>query len=225
MRREPVVAACAVVAFALLLLVWGTGGGTPLLSAPSGVRGLGGLDPPAGPAGEVGTPSPVPTLDGEGRELPVDWVVILVSVVLVAMFVGLLRYVLGRVWDEDDHAEVHEGDEEWDLLMRATSEQTRLAALAEGDPRNAVVACWVALEDAADGAGLARDAAETSAEFTQRVLAGWQIDRGTVTQLAELYREARFSAHPVSELMRAEAVQALKTIHDHLRSARSHPQR
>lgn len=224
MRRAPVVAAAAVVAFALLLLVWGTGGGTPLLSAPSGMRGLGVPDPPDGPAQELGTPSSLPNLGGEGRELPVDWLVIIVSLVLLAMFVSVLRYVLSRVWEEDE-PEVAEGEEEWDLLMRATSEQTRLAALAEGDPRNAVVACWVALEDAAEGAGLARDPAETSAEFTRRVLAGWRVDPGTVAALAELYREARFSRHPVTEGMRTEAVHAMKRLHDQLRSAHSHPRR
>jgi len=45
----------------------------------------------------------------------------------------------------------------------------QLAALQEGTPRNAIVACWLRLEKAAGQAGVARHPAETSTEFTARV--------------------------------------------------------
>ena len=42
-------------------------------------------------------------------------------------------------------------------------------------------------------------------------------DHGAVGQLADLYREARFSDHPMTEDHRQEALAALDTIHGSLR--------
>lgn len=46
-----------------------------------------------------------------------------------------------------------------------------LRAVERGTPADAVIACWVGLEDAAAAAGVPRNEAETPAEFTLRVLA------------------------------------------------------
>lgn len=93
----------------------------------------------------------------------------------------------------------------------------RLAVLREGDPRNAIVACWSQLEQDAAAVGLPRMAAETSLEYTQRVFAAAEVDRAATLELAELYREARFSDHPVENARRARAVDALQRIHASLR--------
>jgi hypothetical protein len=45
------------------------------------------------------------------------------------------------------------------------------AALLDGAPRNAIVQCWLQLERDVAAAGLRRDPADTSLEFTERVLA------------------------------------------------------
>ena len=89
--------------------------------------------------------------------------------------------------------------------------------LAGGTPRNAIVACWVRLERAAGEAGLTRRAAETSAEFTERVLARYVVDAAALTELADLYREARFSTHPLNESHRQRARAALDELHRQLR--------
>ncbi len=93
----------------------------------------------------------------------------------------------------------------------------RLRLLYEGSPRNAIVACWVDLEEAATSAGLPRSPAETSAEFTVRVLRTWDVAPDAMGRLAELYREARHSRHQLTEQHRAEAVIRLKAVHDDLR--------
>lgn len=93
----------------------------------------------------------------------------------------------------------------------------RLALLQEGDPRNAIVACWVDLEDAAAAAGLPRRPHETAAEYTVRVLHTWDVAPDAMGALAELYREARYSRHPLTEEHRAAAVERLNAIHDDLR--------
>lgn len=89
---------------------------------------------------------------------------------------------------------------------------TGLEALERGAPRNAIVAAWVALELAATGAGLPRHPAETSTEYVERVLQVWAVDARDLGELAALYREARFSTHPLTETHRRRAVSALTSI-------------
>jgi uncharacterized protein DUF4129 len=86
------------------------------------------------------------------------------------------------------------------------------AALASGEPRNAIVACWMQLERDAAAAGLARSDAETSAEYTQRVVASSSVDATPITELAALYREARFSRHDLDDVHRSRAVVALDRV-------------
>ena len=97
----------------------------------------------------------------------------------------------------------------------------QLEALAAGTPRNAIVACWVRLEDAVTAAGLEPNRAETPAELTARVLSRYAVGRAAIDELAELYREARFSTHELGEGDRERAVRALRRLHDDLRSGRS----
>jgi hypothetical protein len=92
----------------------------------------------------------------------------------------------------------------------------RLALLRAGEPRNAIVACWVDLEESASAAGLPRHPSETAAEYTIRVLHTWDIAPAALGGLAELYREARYSRHPLTEHHRAEAIARLTTIHEDL---------
>ena len=81
----------------------------------------------------------------------------------------------------------------------------QLSSLAIGAPRNAIVAAWVQLEDFATSHGLAKDPADTPAEFVARALATYDLDLGSIQRLADLYREARFSRHEIDERHRDEA--------------------
>jgi hypothetical protein len=83
--------------------------------------------------------------------------------------------------------------------------ETGLAEIERGKPSDAVVACWVALEDAALAAGVAREISETAAEFTVRVLAVDGVSATDLLALADLYREARYSSHPSTEATRDQA--------------------
>jgi Domain of unknown function (DUF4129) len=96
----------------------------------------------------------------------------------------------------------------------------QLAALAEGSPRNAIVACWLRLEDDVADAGLPRQPAETSAEFTERVLGSYALDPRPIGELAALYREARFSLHELGQADRQRAIVALRQIHGALEPRR-----
>lgn len=90
--------------------------------------------------------------------------------------------------------------------------QAQLADLGSGTPRNAVVACWLTLEETVSGIGFYRDPALTSDEFTQQVLAAYALDDQAIQRLSELYREARFSVHPMTEQHRRAASAAVHTL-------------
>ncbi|RYB92981.1 DUF4129 domain-containing protein [Nocardioides oleivorans] len=86
------------------------------------------------------------------------------------------------------------------------------ALLRDGEPRNAIVSAWHRFEVQGERAGVPRRASETSSEYAIRVLDLVAADGGSVNRLAELYREARFSDHPITEEHRAIALDALAVI-------------
>lgn len=100
-----------------------------------------------------------------------------------------------------------------DLIRSAPA---RTALLQTGDPRNAIVAAWLDLETAAASSGLPRDPSETSSEYTSRVIGVWRVDPDRLADLAQLYREARFSLHPLGETERRRALADLQVLHDDL---------
>jgi len=86
------------------------------------------------------------------------------------------------------------------LGTRATVDELRRAAAwaaararQGGPPRDAVVACWVALEAAALTAGTQRAPQMTPTEFTTSVLAAHDADRSAIDTLLHLYHRARFT--------------------------------
>ena len=82
-------------------------------------------------------------------------------------------------------------------------------------PHDAVVAAWVALEDAAADHGTTRDPAETPTEFTGRLLAATPAPPASVAELRALYAEARFTRRPVAP---AQVDRARHALHDVARS-------
>jgi hypothetical protein len=94
-------------------------------------------------------------------------------------------------------------------------------ALGHSDVRNGIVACWVLLEEEAADAGVVRRPSETSTEFVVRFLHTLDVDPRPVAELAGLYREARFSTHPLGEDARERAETAFGAIHADLVAAGS----
>lgn len=66
-----------------------------------------------------------------------------------------------------------------------------------GEPRDAVVRSWLALERAAEASGAPRRPADSPTEFTSTVLRSTTADADAVARLLALYQRARFSEHPV----------------------------
>jgi len=107
----------------------------------------------------------------------------------------------------------------WNTVLAAdldNAAQAQLAALQQGSPRNAIVACWLALQAATWGAGLAEVRTDTSEEFMLRAVRDLGLDRPAILELSRLYREARFSDHVMRETHRQQAGQALEVLADQL---------
>jgi uncharacterized protein DUF4129 len=144
---------------------------------------------------------------------------LLATIVMLAVLLTALRWLLTRDWrrrrePEPDEVEFDPLDSPA-LLAEAlvAGAPAQRAALEEGDPRNAIVECWHRFERLAERTGVRRRPWETSSEFTLRLLDRVSADSAAVATLAELYRDARYSAHDVTEDNRARAVEALDVIH------------
>ena len=91
---------------------------------------------------------------------------------------------------------------------------TRALAHLDGHarPRDAVVAAWVALEEAAERAGTRKDPAQTPTEFAGTVLAATPAPPAAVARLRTLYQRARFTDRPIDRPAVAQAREALADI-------------
>ena len=145
---------------------------------------------------------------------------VIIALVVIAVVVVLARAVLdwlaARRLVVEDEVGVEVLPEE---LLEQARESEQL--LSRGTPANAVVAAWVRLEDAVRGAGLRDDDSRTSTELVTSVIRGLGVRQAPLDQLAALYREARFSRHPVGEDARARAGEALREIQADLRRVTS----
>ncbi len=141
---------------------------------------------------------------------------VLLALVVLALLVAAARAVW--TWWRTRAAPVMEATDDLlvpEVLLRGAREGEEL--LARGTPANAVVAAWVTLESAVRAVGVRDDATRTSAELVTVVLRSYSVDRAPLDTLAALYREARFSTHPIGEELREQAREALQQVQLELR--------
>lgn len=92
-----------------------------------------------------------------------------------------------------------------------------LSELAAGGPvDDAIIRCWLRLEEEAAAAGVDRNPSDTPEEAIERVFAAGRVRADQLRTLAALYREARFSRHPMSQADAERARVALSSIVDDL---------
>ena len=97
------------------------------------------------------------------------------------------------------------------LTDRRAARQARM--LREGSPREAIIATWLDLERLVAAAGVPRRPSETSSELVVRVLDDREVPAAALTDLAALFREARFSTHEPTEALRERAAGDLDAVH------------
>ena len=97
------------------------------------------------------------------------------------------------------------------LTDRRAAHQARM--VREGSPREAIIATWLDLERLVAAAGVPRRPSETSSELVVRVLDDREVPAAALTDLAALFREARFSTHELTEALRERAAGDLDAVH------------
>ncbi|WP_460809195.1 DUF4129 domain-containing protein [Microlunatus endophyticus] len=134
----------------------------------------------------------------------VKWVLlaIVIAAVLVLLAILLMRLAAVRQMyaaRPDDDIEVADMalPDLPTLQQGAAKAEERLLAI--GNPTDAIIAAWLALEEAADSSGVHRRPAQTPTEFTADVLGRTGVPTEPVQTLLGLYLRARFASHPPSD--------------------------
>ncbi|MCW1959698.1 MAG: DUF4129 domain-containing protein [Mycobacterium sp.] len=88
------------------------------------------------------------------------------------------------------------------------------------DPRAAIIACYAAMERAlADAPGAVPQASDTPSEVLARAVGNRTISTRSAAALVDLFAEARFSRHTMTEEHREQAQQALRSVLDEVRAS------
>ncbi len=207
----------------------------PLLLAVTGVVGVLALvlhrfstgDSTSGPPLPRATdPMPVPTLatpPPQGRQgstdhssLPLYLVLALLAAVAVVLVVvavvrRLRRFGL-RVPQRPGLAGAAPGDDDARLLLSAVHSGRRALADTGEDARAAVIACYAAMEDALAASGVPRHASDSPADLLSRAADAGFAPGSAALRLTALFREARYSSHPMDASHRRAAADSLEEI-------------
>ncbi|QIG43951.1 DUF4129 domain-containing protein [Nocardioides anomalus] len=222
----------------VVLVTWAASIGPDRVLSGGSIDPVTPLAPTSTATGRGQDPDPVEQArkDHQDDQWPA-WVGVL-ALVLQAAAVGLAAYLGFRLWrwlrqrwrwlrrraregdapDEVDF-EVLGSPGQVEAAMEDDAAAQRAALVEDAEPRNAIVACWHRFEDQAVRAGAARREWQTTGEFVLEALEHVGADRGAVGRLADLYREARFSDHPMTEDHRRAALEALDAVHRSLGGA------
>lgn len=114
-------------------------------------------------------------------------------------------------------------DDEQERLVQAVDSGRR--ALLDGtDARPAVIACYAAMEESLADSGVTRRASDSPQDLLERAVTGGLPTGAAAAALTALFREARYSTHPMDDSHRDRAAAALAEIADGLRSRTSGPE-
>jgi hypothetical protein len=152
------------------------------------------------------------------------------TIVVLVGFAAVALWFIGRAVVTS----LHEGlpppaDDAANLDLEAvaaavTTDATgRLTALSGGTPAEGIIAAWAHLEATLHEAGVPLPASRTSTEVTVDVLRRFAVDPDTLGVLARLYREARWSAHALTEADRSRAADAYRALDAAIRAGIPEP--
>jgi hypothetical protein len=219
------------VVLGLLVLVWAATTGPVRMLQDSGRRYV--FAPPTPTASPTDGSTPAPNLREVTEDIKpiadLSWLGDLIAtgillLVCIAVFLGLRWLWLHRWHPPEQPEEVPFEVLPAQVAAAVSNGRTaQLEAVAEGAPRNGIVACWLRLQVSVEEAGVPPRRSDTSTEFVQRALRSLDLDPRPVATLAALYREARFSEHPVGEDARDAARAALESLHEDLAAHRVTP--
>lgn len=172
-------------------------------------------------------PSPEPSISTSpepveaARDLPgwvgtVAWVALGIFTVTVLVLVvwALLRDAAKRRTPRRGgrRRKARSGSQTAEELVAAVDAGLQELSDSDRDPRRAVIACWVRLEDAAAAAGTPRHAGDSPTDLVARLLSEQRVDAAVLTPFAQVYRQARYATHTVDDEMRRQARTALERL-------------
>lgn len=151
------------------------------------------------------------------------------ALALLAPVVALVRAAIAARTLQPRFGRGHPADVVLDPLAAPEALQAALAddlpahvrLLSKGPVGPGIIGCWQRFQATAEAHGVPRRPAETSSEFTRRVLESLATDGDAVGRLGRLYREARFSDHVLTEDHRRAALDAVRRIQASLAPAGS----
>lgn len=158
-------------------------------------------------------------VDADPTEVP-GWLrsaAVVIGGVFLAVLLGVMVWTLAR----EITRRKGRGRMPARQVGRAASAEEVVAALDAGlvdlsdadlDPRRAVIACWLRLEQAAAAAGTPRQATDTPTDLVTRLLGEHNVSADVLATFADVYREARYATHTVDERMRQQARAALQRL-------------
>ncbi|MGW5367473.1 DUF4129 domain-containing protein [Streptomyces sp. NPDC004009] len=114
-------------------------------------------------------------------------------------------------------------DDEQERLAHAV-DSGRRALLNGTDARAAVIACYAAMEESLADSGVTRRASDSPQDLLERAVAGGLPTGAAAAALTTLFREARYSTHPMDAGHRDRAAAALAEIAHSLRSRTPGPE-
>jgi hypothetical protein len=186
-----------------------------------------------------GFPSPSTTRSPRAAQVSVPgWLLPLLTYLILAIIVAVLVSVVWLVVRNRARSRFGEIEEPRVAPVQAAAEDV-VAAVDAGlsdlsdtdlDPRRAVIACWVRLEQVAAGAGTPRQVSDTPTDLVTRLLAAHfargrselaspaspsgdvTVDAAVLAEFADIYRAARYATHAVDEQMRGQARAALERV-------------
>jgi hypothetical protein len=172
------------------------------------------------PPSQESRPPPSAGPGEPGNELP-DWISTVALVVVGVLAVGvlglvvwaLLRQVLSRRGTRKGRRDPRRPEPSTaEDLVAALDAGLQELSDTDRDPRRAVIACWVRLEQAAAAAGTPRHAGDSPTDLVARLLAEQRVEAGVLTPFAAVYRQARYATHTVDDQMRQQARSALERL-------------
>lgn len=135
------------------------------------------------------------------------------AIVLVVLAVAALAFVLRRRLAARRHTEIIRTDRDRAQGDLAEAIDRAARALgAQGTPREDIIACYRAMEDGLGSVGIARQHADTPEDLLARAAELGIVLPSAARLLTELFREARFSTHPMSAEQRRHAAEALDAL-------------
>jgi hypothetical protein len=164
---------------------------------------------------------PVAAQQSDGHDSPHPfWFYLLIGLGIL-LVLGILAFVIVYLWREfrlphlslrrsEPAADDDDEDEDRKLAQAVLSGRR---ALREGhDARAAVIACYAAMEESLSVSGVVRRVSDSPQDLLERAASGGLLTGAAAGDLTSLFREARYSTHPMDAGHRERASAALDEI-------------